>query len=499
MPMYRQQPPGQLVKGTIVGVSNRNTANPRYTVRLRDTNHPVPVNIYAWASPDQFHQSAAIQHELDEEVEVVNIGGRASIVKNEPRGYGFPPVSSMSYGGVRVVVTEFGLLAADTQGGLNVVPGGAAAYHTDGGRSFSPERSHVVEVQSAGPQIIGGDVEFGHLFLGRQRAPLSSWAAGPHIQGQPTYHPVVVEPSGTGSVPDLTMVPITMPAQTGVAVDGTIRIPSGGMAQSFRASINIPEINFDIDLSNRFAYGDSVNIAASGLSDAPQLMKPALAAPQLGAAPPGATIQLNISWPSGIDSRVQTPVILFYGVRAEIVGEDDVAALFGTGPAPGVPIGAFRYLGEYRPTGLPTAGQTIPATVLGSPALSVAVSGYLLISSRAVVQRQPALPPIALATTAYYMASSTNYNLRFGALTVGNQGNQLYTISEAELTLGYTPPAGQAVNYVALQGYKCVILDGATGAQASQYSLPMITVAYVGYDSDPVNPSDRPTILATRP
>ena len=536
MTMYRQEAPSRLIKGTVSGVDNADSPNPRYRVVLRDTNHPVPMEIYAWASPDQYHQASAIQHTIGEEVDVVIIGGRASIVKSEPPGYPKTPLTTIEYEALRLLMGAFGLTVYTSEGQVHIGRDSFTAHHPldDTTPAVVPTpRQNLVFESGRNLFLRGNDVQMRTVADG-PTAGVPAFVVGHHgLDGAGEYRRVMVEGS---AAPSLGAVTIQIPAEPNLSVSGSIRIPQGGMSQSFTGTLDLPGRSVTVNLSTILEWADRLAVGTDGLvgsAPAAGLTDAGLTLPIGSVAGPRDgpyALMLNVAVPQVAAGNT---VIAIYECTLNAVGPENVDRLLSLVPT-GDPMNPFATVqGSPLP---PVQGfPLVPVAVVDAGsyplrALASVMHTYILDDTNQAhfqaihtVSNAPSspyaglvrLPAPATRTTVldfaanqYLAADDRDNYVRIGPLTLieNTTARGRYTVDRDDLVLGLgviRDAAGnitglETIDTVYLRALRAVILDADTGIQISDYSPPLFTYAIIRFSRDLTSPYDRPLMMNIR-
>ena len=127
--------------GEIVAVTAPESTNPRYTVALSDTDHPVPVEVYAWAAAPPYHQSVRAQYAEGQRVLVAEQGGIMSITGLEPASPGErQPNTVLRYQGnaddAAVTITDGGIVGSKGQSSFLLTPLNMTLEHVEGDQRY---------------------------------------------------------------------------------------------------------------------------------------------------------------------------------------------------------------------------------------------------------------------------------------------------------------------------------------------------------------------------
>ena len=432
--------------------------NPRYTVKLSDTNHPVPIDVYAWAAEDPYHQVAAQQHRIGDVVIMQDVGGVLSIMRNAAEGTPeFAPDTLLRYGtDTSIRMNETGIIlsggagvAAFSANGLLIAAPSMAQNVSNvlvhGNNGFALQTDGVTMESHTGGGL-GGTMAFG------RRPGLDS-----------SLHRAVVSKVESGAaLPDLTMIP----------VDFELEVGPTNMPQSVRGSITL-------NLSQIIAWADALSVSSDGLMGS--------AAPP---APPsiGAIRLLYISdteWAIEFNPLARNPtsytVVLYYGfvVLSQTEVENFTSATGmgaviqptlarqATVASNAIVSGNNRYLLE-----------PIDSTVEGAirKAVTASTAPGATPATRASVASD--LNTMRLLTN----SGNSERMLRVGQLNLTHIRGDRYRTTMNDLLLGFTAPNMLPVHEVILGTFHMMAVDNVTGAPLTSWSPPYFAEAVIIYD-----------------
>ena len=262
MSLYQKPPPLKLMEGSIVAVDGRSSGNPRYTVALSEANQPFPVRVYAFGSPQGYHQGATAQYDIGQEVLVQNMGGTMSIVglvpsernPNAPIDLFPTPVVSASPSIDRVQIEPDSMLLSGAghkiqMGDLGATPGGVPRYGME-----------AVGENPSNPNIYSKlHLSSDELALGSQRVELTD----------------VIEPGSTNQAQGLMY--FKQPRATGNSNDDFHRFVLRPFAGYDRGVLNVPvQINGSVDVNVRLNVSRGVGGVVTGVSVASATATPNL-------------------------------------------------------------------------------------------------------------------------------------------------------------------------------------------------------------------------------
>ena len=469
--LYRPPAPNHLMTGVIDQVDNPDDPNPRYRVRITDTNHPVGMIIYAWAAPEPYHQAAQNQWEEGDRVIVNNIGGVWSIMRQEPDYAQDQPArrTEIRYSNDEsLILDRSSMVLKGATGTTEMAPGGLSIKNQDG----TGANRQSLELNAGGFALSAEGIHF------------SSEASGPGgkatlIASPDTIppqlaniHRVAVQAPAGAMAPSLEAIPVT----------GTIRVTPG--VANGGGTIQNNHISLTVDLRPFFAFADSLTVANSGLvniSATAQANAPTLTWSAISDT--DSSIQVAYSGLNAVYRAGGRPIVLVLSRQSLTLGGP-----LGAGTVGSLQTGVVMPAGAARTYAIPS-----PTAAAGTAAVSVGnVYGILAFRNQIAAAD---LPMLTTRKFLYVENSSPGSNIgqayRFGPVTVG--GSYPYTISATELIAGYTGiQSGAAINRIGISYWRGALYDTGFGAYITGTSDPLIEGIHIVYHGFPLPDGDPP-------
>ena len=490
MSFYQQLPPSHLLTGTIVRVDQPQLSNPRYLVAITDTNHPVPIEVYAWAAEDRGQHSAADRHYVGDEVILQDIGGVMSIVRDVSQGepnapQDFPdavsnvppprvPDTILSYAsGTEVRLDKDGTTATGNTGLVDISDVGFTAYTLDQANDrmnaivSSPDR---LSIRNSGLGMLTRD---------------NSFVFGGSPETATELRRVMMEHLDMNGAPvDLTRVPLDL---SGV----TVRV---GMQTGSLEGMGYA------DISGHVAFTEAIRIGLGGTTPPPATW---LRPPARDPLPPPILAWDTFNTYAGYEPPTGAPmphVAMVYRSIYVLEGSD-VTNFVGsvTRTASGIALPPRVAYSALSTAGQPyaNAGNFIYVPMIsGNPVVTAAVIAseadpvaYPTADDALRSFRRPGVSRQVLAQT-----SSKDTVIRTGFLVAGpvRGSPDLYWTADFHLLLSFTPdpmvlPAGAPVpdiRRITLGVVHIMLLDPDTGRELTVLSPPSLEYAVIVYDND---------------
>ena len=455
MSLFRPNEPSHLLTGTIRDVEAENSPNPRYTVDIQDTNHPVPMRVYAWAATDRFHRAAAQQWEAGDQVMIENSGGIWSIIRHEPGTETIlPPTSSFQYDSVDAVTMSTVGVGIQGQNSRTTLQSGqleVAHTHQDG------TDQHLVLNDDQGFSLSASGVSVTSQEAGPDGGPAIAIARGrpPQVNDM---HRVVIQ-ANSGSTPMLNPIP----------VDFNLVVGPTDMPERVRGTITL-------NLTQVFGFASELAIDMAQFTPT---AAPTLSWSSTNVA--GGTVAAEYR---GIASEFRNRAITL-GLAGNFIRLDSNGAA------------RLQSNGIAMPITAPTQYPAGTSSAMGTASAVLLDGQFRQLSGRGIITDSTAgqLASMKLLHVRN-SAPGTSYGRawRAGDVDVTGSGN-LYIVPLSELLLGFMPASGATIDEIYVWYYRGALFDVGLGQQITEYSAPLIRLLDIRFNGYPLPQGSAPRTI----